>query len=399
MTTMMTQGKRLGKAWATNAICDAALRHAIAVFVVMRVVISVWAALVLAITHVPTTPDEVLPLYQGIEPISGGLAELLLGVWQRFDTLWYLRIAIYGYSPAAGDIHFPPLYPLLIRVLGTVLLSNYLVAAIIISNVACVLALAYLYKLTGEMFNIKTARRTVLYLSIFPTAFFLIAPYSESLFILLVVAAFYYMARERWLLVGFLGFLAVLTRLQGLALLPPLLYEYLRHKHCRLLWSWGDLTALLLIPFGAAFYLCLRYLVGATPALPTSDPQWSARLAPPWENFFYAARWLTSGSLSQSDVFSLVFTVFFIALLILCWTRFPLSHHIYTIGTLMLLTGRIVEHGPLNSMSRYVLTLFPIFMYLGILGKDRRVHRCIFYPSVALLLYLCGQFAMWGWVA
>jgi hypothetical protein len=53
----------------------------------------------------------------------------------------------------------------------------------------------------------------------------------------------------------------------------------------------------------------------------------------------------------------------------------------------------------LNSMSRYVLTLFPIFMYLGILGKDRRVHRCIFYPSVALLLYLCGQFAMWGWVA
>jgi hypothetical protein len=387
------------KHWAQDLRLDPALRYSLVLFLVMRVVISVWAALVLVITRPATSPDDVLRPYRGVEPISGGAGELLLGVWQRFDTLWYLRIASEGYSAAAHDIHFPPLYPVLIKALGTVLLGNYLVAAIIISNTAYVLSLIYLQKLTAEVFNVKTARRTALYISVFPTAFFLIAPYSESLFIFLAVASFYYTARGRWPLVGFLGFLAVLTRLQGLALFPPMLYEYLRRKEYRLHWSWADLTALALIPFAAAFYLLLRYVVGGGPVVPASEVQLFARLAPPWENFIYSVKTLTSGSFHQADLFNFVFTLLFVALLILSWRRFPLSYHIYTASTLMVLTMRLVQTQPLNSMSRYALTLFPIFMHLGVLGRDRRVHRCILYPSVALLLYLCGQFVMWGWVA
>jgi hypothetical protein len=396
---MSTRASNLFLEWGNRVVSDPALRYAVLVFLVLRLGISLWMALVLAITDAPTTPDDVLRPYQGVEPIRGGPAELFLGVWQRFDTLWYLRIATRGYSAAASDIHFPPLYPLLVKALGRVLLNNYLVAAIAISNTAYVLALTCLYKLTSEMFSTRTARRSVLYLSVFPTSFFLIAPYSESLFLLFAVAAFYYLARKRWLLVGFLGFLAVLTRLPGLALFPPLLYEYLRQRDCRMRDFYRDLTGLLLIPFGAALYLCLRYLIGGTPLLPTSEPKLFARLAPPWENLIYAIRTLASGSFHQADLFNLVFTVVFVALLVFSWKRFPLSYHIYTIGALILLTIRLVETQPLNSMSRYALALFPVLMYLGILGRDPRLHRCILYPSVALLLYLSGQFAMWGWVA
>jgi hypothetical protein len=396
---MPTQVADFLRGWTNRVKSDPAFRYAVVVFLVMRVVISLWMALVLAVTRPPTTPDDILRPYQGVEPITGGLAELFVGVWQRFDTLWYLRIATRGYSVAASDIHFPPLYPLLVKVLGTILLNNYLVAAVAISNIAYVLALTYLYKLTAEMFSTRTARRSALYLSVFPTSFFLIAPYSESLFLLFAVAAFYYLARKRWLLVGFLGFLAVLTRLPGLALFPPLLYEYLRQRDHRIRAFWRDLAGLLLIPFGAAFYLGLRYVIGGTPVLPTSEPKLFARLVPPWENLIYAVRTLASASFHQADLFNLVFTLLFVALLILSWRRFPLSYHIYTIGTLILLTIRLVETQPLNSMSRYALALFPIFMYLGILGRDPRLHRCILYPSVTLLLYLSGQFAMWGWVA
>ncbi|NIN65102.1 MAG: hypothetical protein GTO63_10445 [Anaerolineae bacterium] len=396
---MTTQIGGFLRGWAKKVKSDPAFRCAVVVFLVMRVVISLWMALVLAVTRPPTTPDDILRPYQGVEPITGGAGELFVGVWQRFDTLWYLRTATHGYSAAVSDIHFPPLYPLLIKVLGTIFLNNYLVAAIAISNIAYVLALIYLYKLTAEMFGTRTARRGALYLSVFPTSFFLIAPYSESLFLLLAVAAFYYLARKRWLLVGFLGFLAVLTRLPALALFPPLLYEYLRQGDYRIRWFWRDLTGLLLIPLGAALYLCLRYLVGGTPVLPASEPKLFARLAPPWENVTYAIRTLASGSFHQADLFNLAFTLLFVALLILSWRRFPLSYHFYTIGTLILLTTRLVETQPLNSMSRYVLAIFPIFMYLGILGRDRRLHRYILYPSVATLLYLSGQFAMWGWVA
>ncbi len=396
---MPTQIGDFLRGWTNKVKSDPAFRYAVVVFLVMRVVISFWMAVVLAVTRPPTTPDDILRPYQGVEPITGGPAELFVGVWQRFDTLWYLRIATRGYSATASDIHFPPLYPLLVKVLGTVLHNNYLVAAIAISNIAYVLALTYLYKLTAEMFSTRTARRSALYLSVFPSSFFLIAPYSESLFLLFAVAAFYYLARKRWLLVGFLGFLAVLTRLPGLALFPPLLYEYLRQRNYRMRRFWRDLTGLLLIPFGAGLYLCLRYLIGGTPVLPTSEPKLFARLAPPWENLIYAVRTLASGSFHQADLFNLVFTILFVALLTFSWKRFPVSYHIYTIGALILLTIRLVETQPLNSMSRYALALFPIFMYLGILGRDPRVHRYILYPSVALLLYLSGQFAMWGWVA
>src|SRR5262249_8722110 len=37
-----------------------------------------------------------------------------LSIWQRFDTNWYISIAEYGYGSIKEDIHFPPLYPLLI---------------------------------------------------------------------------------------------------------------------------------------------------------------------------------------------------------------------------------------------------------------------------------------------
>ena len=110
-----------------------ALRHALLLFVVMRVLLSLWVALVLVVTRPSTSPDAVLRPYQGVEPVSGGAAELLLGVWQRFDTLWYLRIAAQGYAPHDGSTVYFPLYPMLIRLLGTLFASNYLLAALVLA--------------------------------------------------------------------------------------------------------------------------------------------------------------------------------------------------------------------------------------------------------------------------
>ena len=44
----------------------------------------------------------------------------------------------------------------------------------------------------------EAARTTVLLVAIFPTAFFLLAPYSESMFLLLAVSAFWFARRDRW---------------------------------------------------------------------------------------------------------------------------------------------------------------------------------------------------------
>jgi len=383
-----------------RAACSAALRRALLVFVVARVLLSVWVALVLAVSNAPTSPDDVLRPYQGVEPITGGIGELSLGVWQRFDTLWYVRIAAQGYAPNDGSTVYFPLYPLLTRLLGEVLLGNYLLAALVISSLAYVGVLFCLYKLTEAQFGQASARRTTIYLAIFPTAFFFLAAYTESLFLFLTLAAFLCACRGRWWLAGTLGLLSSLTRLQGVVLIAPLLYIYLRDREFRLSRLDRRMVALLLIPLGTMLYLGYQYLVlGATPIVDTYQTQLHAQFVWPWENVLATLQKILSPEGTFINALNLGMTGVFLAMTVLCFGRLPAEYGIYMAVTMVVLMLRRTTLQPLVSMSRYVLVLFPAFMLWGRWGRNPRIQRLIVYPSVALLLYLSGQFAIWGWVA
>ena len=357
-------------------------------------------ALVLAITGAPTTPDDILRPYQGVKPITGGPAELFLGVWQRFDALWYLRIAGQGYSPSDGSTVYFPLYPFLVRILGKALLGNYLPAALIISNVAYIGALVCLYKLTEKQFGSASARRSVLYLAIFPTAFFFLAAYTESLFLFLTLAAFLCADRSRWWLAGACGFLSSLTRLQGVVLLVPLLYMYVRDRQWRLRELGPDLLGLILIPAGAALFLAHQQLVvGSAPLVTTYETQLHAQFVWPWENIMAICQKILSPEGTFISVLNLSMACVFLAMTVVSCRKLPRRYGIYMAVSMLALLLRRTTLQPLVSMSRYVLILFPAFMIWGRWGRNPRVQRLIVYPSVALLLYLSGQFAMWGWVA
>ena len=102
---------------------------------------------------------------------------------------------------------------------------SYLLVGTLLSNGALLAALFVLYQLAIESFGEQVGRRTLLYLCIFPTAFFFFAAYNESLFLLLTTGAFLAMRRQAWWLAGLLGLLAALTRLTGVLLVLPYLYE------------------------------------------------------------------------------------------------------------------------------------------------------------------------------
>ena len=386
--------------WARRLGADPALRHALSLFVVVRVAFSLWTALVLVITHAPTGPDDVLRPYQGVEPISGGAPELLLGVWQRFDTLWYVRIAAQGYAPDDPSTVYFPLYPLLIRLLGTALAGNYLVAALVISNLCYIGVLYCLYKLTELRLGKESARRCSLYLAIFPTAFFFLAAYTESLFLLLTLAAFLCAHEKRWWLAGLMGFLASLARLQGVVLLAPLLYIYLRDRGFRLSGLGADLLGPIIIPGGAILFMVYQHLIlGSGPLLSTYQTQLYAQFVWPWDNILAAFEKILSPEGTFINVLNLSLLGVFLAMTVLSFRKLPLEYGIYMAVTVFVLLLRRTTLQPLVSMSRYVLVLFPAFMIWGRWGRNPRVQRMIIYPSVALLLYLSGQFAMWGWVA
>jgi hypothetical protein len=377
---------------------DLALRRALIVFVTMRLSLSLLAAIILGLHPIPRAPDERLRPYLGIAPITSGMAELLLGAWQRFDTMHYLKIATHGYSPEGGNGVFPPLYPLSIRILGKAIGNHYLLAALSISNLAYLGMLILLYKLTEQELDEETAWRSMWYISIFPTAFFLLAAYTEAPFLLFIIAALYCARKGKWNLAGIMALLASLTRLQGCILFFPLACEYLEQRDFRLRnLTWSGLSVFL-APVGLVSFVLFRYFKGYLPLRETYEVHWTSTTVFPWESLVRAGRTFLASQSAPADVFDLIFVCFFTFLTVVACRRLPRIYGIYMVTTILFLLSRTNAIHPLLGMSRFVLSLFPAFILLAMAGHNSLFNRLIVYPSVTLLIYLTGQFVMWGWV-
>ena len=161
--------------------------YPITLFLIFRLLFTFLGLSLYLLGKVPLSADPITRPYFGIDPVVSGIPGALLGVWQRFDAINFQRIATFGYSDDAL-VAFLPLYPLITRVGSYIVNENILLSAVLVSNISCVLLLITLYKWLGEEgFSEDVTRRTLLYLLVFPTAFFLFVPYSESLFLLLAI--------------------------------------------------------------------------------------------------------------------------------------------------------------------------------------------------------------------
>ncbi|MPZ90411.1 MAG: hypothetical protein GEU68_02075 [Actinobacteria bacterium] len=163
-------------------------------------------------------------------------------MWTRWDAQHFLEIAEFGYTDERSDPHataFFPLWPLMIRALSATGLGPAL-AAMVLSTAASVVAVAYLYRLAEEEQGRGAGsagpqeqgggRRASLYLLFFPSAVFLVAPYSESLFLAGAIPAFYYARHQRWLVSGACAAVAMGARAAGAFLLVGLLLEFVRQR-------------------------------------------------------------------------------------------------------------------------------------------------------------------------
>jgi hypothetical protein len=165
-----------------------------------------------------TSSADIFP-YHGATTYPAGL----LAMWQRFDANWYLSLAEHGYGNIPGDDHFPPLFPLLVRILQPVFGSSFL-AGLLITHAATLYALKLLYDAFVQWGGKTIGRRTLLIFMIYPTFFFFFSVYSEPVFLVAVLLSLRAMNSRSWAWAGFWIFCAILIRLQGAALLAPMLY-------------------------------------------------------------------------------------------------------------------------------------------------------------------------------
>jgi hypothetical protein len=243
------------------------------------------------------------------------------------------------------------------------------------------------------------------YISIFPTAIFFSAVYTEALFLMLTVASFYYMRERRWWMAGIIGFFAALTRVEGVLLVVPFFIEWctanwddLRSGE-RLVRSLTRLAPIVLIVSGLAVYMATLWVINGDPLYFSHvQSNWNRHFAPPWESIINSVHKIAVATSSQTvagQIEELAFTALMIGVLIAGWRRLQPSYIAY-MGLSILVP---MCTSSLMSMPRFALVLFPMFAIFGLWGARPSVNNTIVALSLPLLGLFTVLFANWYWVA
>ncbi len=325
---------------------------------------------------------------------------IIMNMFNHWDAPHYVDIAKNGYvntGDAANFIVFFPLYPALIR-LFTFDFNYINLSALIVSNVCSLIAFFYLYKLAKLEFNESVALKAVLFLSVFPTAYFLSAPYTEGLFFALVIASIYYARLGKWQLAGLISLFAALTRFAGLLLLPVLLVEYFHQKGWKPRKTDLNILWILLALAGFLIYLGINYQVTGNPLtfLTVEATHWYNRLDPR-AGLTAAYGWARNASYPDNITDGLAPLVFaFFGLLMVgvsVWRRLRPVYIVY----MFLSWALAVSTSWWISVPRYVMAMFPIFMLFGLLTNRKAVNVAIVIVSGAFLCYFTVFFALSWW--
>jgi len=335
-------------------------------------------------------------------------------IWARWDSDFFLRIAQDGYDDASAAFH--PLYPATVAVLGRVLFGHYVLAGLVISLLAALGSFVLLYQLTEKRLGRDGARRSVLYLAIFPMALFLQAVYSESLFLLLVLATFLFAERNSFPSAGVTAGLAILTRAAGLALLPALALMAWRSPDRRR----ALLGVALAIPVAAIYPLVLWQQLGDPFAFTDAQDRWHrhfSRAGPfggIWDGLVAGWRGLEqfvvghgtyvagvpARHAAAENLQAAVYLIIFLALTVVVWRRFGAPYGLFAAVSLAIPLSYPSSRWPLLSLPRFGLVIFPFFLALAVLTERRpRSHAAVVACSAAFLGVAVVQWALWQWVA
>jgi len=346
---------------------------------------------------------------------------LLVDVWARWDSVWFLRIAENGYAGTEdAAAAFYPLYPLLVGLLGRILLGHYVLAGVLISLAAALGAFILLFRLAASRLGEEGAWRAVLYVAIFPFAVFLGAVYSESLFLLMAISSFVLAERGNYLGAGVAAGLAWLTRPLGFALLPALALIAWRSPQRR-----PALVRLAAAPALFAVYpLYLWWKLDDPFAFLRAEGTWSRHVSPAgplggiWAGLragWAGVRQLVSGSdathywsavqdtdpdrVAAINLAQLAFLVLFAFLTVVAWRRLGAPYGLFSALSLAIPLSVPSERWPLLSIQRFGLVVFPLFMALALVGSRPRVHTAVIVVSAVFLGVVSAQWALWQWVA
>lgn len=373
--------------------------------------LGVWKLLVLGSTWI----GHLLPaqkLYSSyFEPYIDSLSYFWRSM-SNFDGQHYLAIASMGYLPATQA--FFPLYPLIIHIMWKILHVPFIICGLIVSHFSFWMALYIVYRLFN-LDQVKTKKGTVsssiwlclIIIITFPTAQFYGAVYNDALFFLLATLTLWLGRSRKFILASIVGGLATLTRLNGLALLPFLFFEFLTLQIPEgQFWQWRwwqrnwwrlpkkilnpKVLIMFLIPLSFGAYLLLHQFISHSWQVVFGNMQiWHQDKItfPPQVVWRYLK--ILAGTSFQTYQYwvaflELSFVIFYLACLAYGWRRIRFSYWIFVALSILIpwLTGSF------QGMPRYGLHLYPLFLILTLWLESMPKRVKIIYFTISLLLFV-----------
>jgi hypothetical protein len=355
------------------------VRRSLAIAAAWLVIINIFA--LLSFNRLNLAPDNALEWMsaQSVTPVHQSWD--LIEIHNRWDAYWYLDIARNGYylrgEKDIANVVFFPLYPFMVRLVASCTGGNFVLAGWMISSVFLMLSVAMLTRLVQEFHPDIDPMLPAVFLLAYPTAFFLNAVYSESLFLFLSLSMVFCSLRRNFPLAGICAALASATRIAGIFLLVLLVIEFLQAYGWRRLFT-RRAWPLVLAPVGALAFFTYHWIAFGDFFLYLKVQN------------FYGRDFDLESSLfnirNHADMVHTVLEVFFTAATVLfgliALRRFRLSYGAY----MMVSIGIALSSGTTLGISRYAMVLFPIHL-IGA-GIRSYVGRSAWLFSSALLLAL-----------
>ena len=336
--------------------------------------------------------------------------------WVRWDSFWYESIVdphprfVPGYL---SNANFFPFYSWVSWVMSLPfralldLEHAFFIGALIVSSVSFVLGLTAVERLTTSRAGQDVAVRTIWLIAVFPFSFFFTAVYSDALYFCLCAWSLTFAHEKRWYPACALAAMAAMTRIPGLALFPALGLEYLRQNG----WRIGParkatvcLAMLLIAPAVIASYYEWRYGYPLE-FLRARQLGWNrasgvAGYVRDWNYFFEAPVFPCRGLAECVKEFAPTRTLLgaiYLAMLpasILLTITAARTLGVGLTAWALISIAMALPNG-FDGVGRFTAVLFPVFISLAMILRNRAVFVTVCVASVPFLLLFFAQFARW----
>ena len=299
----------------------------------------------------------------------------------RWDSFWYLDIVHNGYylktDNTLSDVAFFPLYPTLIKIVGTILMGNFVLAGWVLSMGFLLGACTYFYKFMKEFHPKLDPELPILLMLVFPTAFFFNIVYTESMFLFLTLTTFFYAFKKQFWLAAVFAFFASLTHSNGVFLALPILWKIWES------FGWKSIFTTKILPIFLPAIAMASFF--AYSAVKFHDLLLFFKLESAWGRSF-KLNMDHFQFFSHPSIINFAIDLFFIILIItvigLVWKKLsPLYAIFMSLTVLAALTS-----GTLMSIGRYSLVLFPMFILLSSVKNKTFQYAWIFASTLFLAL-------------